>query len=74
MNINTKRQLFQYCVILHTTETKDGRVEYTGAEVVIAPTTMLATSEKEVLFKVTRQIPEEKATNPDNVEIMIQTF
>lgn len=70
----SKFQLFEYAVILHKKETKDGKTEYVGAEMVIEPTTMLAKNEKEAVFKITRLIPAEKAENPDDIDIMIKGF
>lgn len=66
-----KKSLFEYAVILHTTNDK-GKV--TDSKVIIKPTTMLAKSEQDVAFKVTRAIPEKHAKNPDDVEIIIRNF
>lgn len=66
-----KKSLFEYAVILHTTNDK-GKV--TESKLIIKPTTMLAKSEQDVAFKVTRAIPDEHAENPDNVEIIIRSF
>ena len=35
---------------------------------------MLAESEKEVVFRATREIDEQYAKSPDNVEILIRNF
>jgi len=69
-----KFSLFQYAVILHKKETKDGKTEFVGAEMIIEPTTMLARNERDAIFKITRMIPEEKATNPDDIDIIIRNF
>lgn len=66
-----KKRLFQYAVVVHTKDT-DGKIE--ASEMVIAPTTKMAGSEKELLFQITREIPEKYTTDPDNVEIMIRNF
>lgn len=66
-----KKKLFEYAVILHTTDDK-GKV--TNSEAIIKPKTILAKSEQDVAFKVTREIPDEHAENPDNVEIIIRSF
>jgi hypothetical protein len=71
---NEKRRLFQYAAILHQTEVKDGKEVYTGAELLIPLTTALAVNDKEILFKVIRQIPEDKSAEPDKVEIIIKGF
>lgn len=67
----SKKKLFEYAVILHTTDDK-GKV--TNSKVIIQPTTILAKSESDVAFTVTREIPDEHAKNPDNVEIIIRNF
>lgn len=66
-----KKSLFEYAVLLHKTDEK-GKI--TDSEIIIKPTTILAKTEKDVAFKVTRAIPEEHAKNPDNVEIIIRNF
>ena len=69
-----KKRLFQYAVILHSyDETSEAKI-YKDSELIIQPTVILAKDDKEVLFKVTRLIPEDKASNPDNVEIVIRNF
>ena len=72
--MSEKLRLFQYAVVLHKTETKDGKTTYVGAEVIVEPATILAKNEKEVVFKATRLVPEDKATDPDNVEIIVRPF
>ena len=76
-----KQKLFTYAVILHkeknsldvTGKGLTGVTEY-ESKLIIEPTTMLAKSEKDLVFKVTRLIPEEAAENPDNVEILVRPF
>lgn len=72
--MSEKRRLFMYAVILHTKEIKDGKPVYTGAELLIEPKYVLAANEKEVVFKATRAIPEEKASNPDDIDIVVKSF
>jgi len=69
------KQLFQYVVILHEYETteKNGKV-YKDSKIIIEPKLILARNEKDVLFKVTREIPEEFASNPDDVQILVKNF
>lgn len=67
----SKKQLFEYAVILHTTDEK-GKV--TDSKIIIQPKTILAKNEQDVAFTVTRAIPDEHAKNPDNVEIIIRNF
>ena len=69
-------KLFSYAVIVHEYEpSKDGLGEvFKDSKIIIEPTTVLAKMEKDVIFKVTRLIPEQYASNPDNVEILIRPF
>lgn len=74
--MSDKLRLFQYSVILHKyTQTKTNNGEmYDGAEIIVDLTTVLAKNEKEVVFKATREVPEDKAGDPDNVEILVRPF
>lgn len=69
------KQLFQYAVLLHIYEEseKKGKV-YKDTKIVIAPKIELAASEKELVFKITREIPEEYASDPDNIQIIVRNF
>ena len=69
-----KKQVFQYMVLLHEYEMKDGKEEYKDSKVIIDLKTVMAKSEKELVFKITREIPEEFAANPEHVEIKIRNF
>jgi hypothetical protein len=64
------KYLFQYAVILHKYTDK----VYVDSEVIIQPTTRLAKSEKDLLFSVTREIPEEFVSDPDNIQIIVRNF
>jgi hypothetical protein len=66
-----KQLLFEYAVLLHE-KNKEG--EITNTLVIIEPKTILGKSEKDVVFKVTREIPDQHAKDPDNVEILIRNF
>lgn len=73
-----KKRLFQYAVIVHTYEegtNSGGNFKiYKDSQMVVEPTNILAKDEKEVVFKVTRLIPAEHASDPDNVEILVRNF
>lgn len=74
-----KKQLFQYVVILHKYDNPKADATssvpvYKDSEIIIEPKLILAKNERDVVFKVTREIPEEHAENPDNVEILIRPF
>lgn len=66
-----KKSLFEFVVLFHETD-KEGDV--IDSKVIIEPTTILAAKESDVLFKVTRQIPDKYAETPDNVEILVRAF
>jgi hypothetical protein len=73
---NMKKQLFEYCVLFH----KPIKTESTSAvtevetEMIIAPKTGLAKNEKDMVFKITREIDKEYAEDPDNIEIIVRPF
>jgi hypothetical protein len=66
-----KKKLFTYAVLLHN---YDADNKYTDSTLIIEPTTILAKTEADVAFTVTRAIPDKYAQNPDNVEILIKSF
>lgn len=65
------KKLFEYAVILHKF---DSDKKYVDSELIIEPTKILAKTQEDVAFKVTRLIPEEHVDNPDNIEILIKAF
>jgi len=65
------KHLFQYAVILHEYD-KEGN--YQDSKIIVDPKTALAKSEKDLVFKITREIPEEFAEDPDNVQILVRNF
>lgn len=69
------KKLFQYAVVFHKYETTEtGAKVYKDSELIIEPQYMLAETEKEVVFKATRQIDDAYAVASDNVEILIRNF
>lgn len=69
------KKLFQYAVIFHKYElTETGAKVYKDSELIIEPKYTMAENDKEVMFKATREIDEEYAKAPDNVEIFIRNF
>lgn len=68
------KSLFQYTVLFHEYETTEkGRV-YKDSQIIAEPKFVLASSEKEVIFKATREIDEKYAASPDDVQILIRNF
>lgn len=65
------KKIFQYVVVLHE---YDDKKNYVDSKIIIEPTTELAKSEQELTFLVTRKIPEEFVTQPENVQIFIRPF
>ncbi len=65
------KQLFEYVVLFHEYDEDN---EYKDSKIIIEKTTILAKSERDVVFKVTRLIPEEFTENPDHVQILIRNF
>ena len=68
------KNLFQYTVILDEYKITEKGKEYVDSKVIIEPKFALAGSENEMVFKITRDIPEEFAKDPDNVRILIRGF
>jgi hypothetical protein len=66
-----RQRIFQYAVLLHNYNA-DG--EYVDSKMIVEPKFQLAKSEKELVFNVTREIPADAASNPDNIEIIIRNF
>lgn len=68
-----KKNIFQYAVLLHI---KNEKGEVVDTKMIVEPTTMLAKSENEVAFKVTRLIPEHVVSEnePENIEILVKSF
>jgi len=65
------KQLFQYAVILHKYDKENN---YEDSQIIIQPKTELADNEKTLVFKITREIPEEHTLNPDNIQILVRNF
>jgi hypothetical protein len=68
------KQLFQYTVLLHEYTEKEGKKEFKDTKIIIEPKFELAKNEKDLVFKITREIPAEFATEPDNIQILIRNF
>lgn len=68
------KQLFQYTVLFHEFETTEKGKVYKDSKILVEPKFALASSEKEIVFKATREIDEKYATDPDNVQILVRNF
>jgi hypothetical protein len=69
-----QKQLFECVVMIDKYEETEKGSIYKDTEIVIQPKFVLAKDQKEVLFKLTREIPEEYADHPDNVRIYVRNF
>jgi hypothetical protein len=69
-----KKILYQYAVLFHEHETNEKGKIYKNTQIIVEPKFVLASSEKEVIFKATREIDEKFASNPDDVQIIIRNF
>lgn len=69
------KQLFEYVILLDefTTDEK-GVKSYKDTKIIVEPKVTLAKEAKDVLFKATREVPDEHASNPDNVRIVVRNF
>jgi len=68
------KSLFQYTVIYHQFEEGEKGKVYKDSVLVQEPKFVLAATEKEVVFRATREIDEKYASDPDNVQILIRNF
>lgn len=68
------KQLFEYCILFHQYKNTEKGKEYVDTIMVQDPKYILASSEKEVVFKATREVGDEYAKDPDNVQIIIRNF
>jgi phosphohistidine swiveling domain-containing protein len=68
-----KLKLFEYAVLLHPEEDKDGKV-IGKTEVIKLPSVLLAKDEKQVGILVAREIPKEHIDTLDRVEIIVRPF
>ena len=68
------KKLFQYTILYHEYETTDKGKVYKDSIILNEPKFVLASSEKEVVFKATRQVDEKYAADSDNVQILIRNF
>lgn len=66
-----KKSVFEYVVLYHT---KNEKGEVTETTIILNKQICLAKNDQAVAFKVTREIPEKYAEDPDNVEIIIRPF
>jgi hypothetical protein len=69
------KKLYQYTVVFHKYGFNESGLKiYIDSELVIEPRYVLANDEKDVIFKATREVGEQYAQAPDNVEILIKKF
>lgn len=69
-----KKSLFQYAVIFHDYEkTENGKI-YKDSKLIVEPKFILAATEKEVVFKATREVPDEYSSTPDDIQILVRNF
>ncbi len=66
--------MFQYTVLFHEYEITEKGKTYKDSHIIVEPKFVLAASEKEVIFKATREIDEKYASSPDDVQILIRNF
>ena len=72
-----KGKLFEYAVLYHPKVKKNAAgevVEEKKSEVVVQPTSVLATTDQEVAMLAARSIPQELTDKLDCVEIVVRPF
>jgi len=68
------KKLYQYAVLFHEHENSEKGKVYKDTKILVEPKFILAASEKEVIFKATREIDDAYAENSDDVQILIRNF
>ena len=69
-----KKQLFDYVILFHEYEVKDGKKEYKDTKIIKEKSSILAKDQNAVAFKATREITDEYAEFPEQVEIIVRPF
>lgn len=70
-----EKTLYNYVVVYNTYTTDDKGVKtYQDSKLIIDPTFAFAKTEKELVFKITRDVPADYANDPDNIKIIIRPF
>lgn len=71
-----KGKLFEYAVLYHPKPTKEqnDRGETPKSEVLISPTSVLATGEPQVVTLASRAIPDSHIDKLDELEIVVRPF
>lgn len=72
-NIMNNPKLFQYAVIWHPTE-KQIKEENLKSKVLVDLTTILATDQSSASMAAAMEIPNEKKTELDQIEIVVRPF
>lgn len=71
----TLKKLFEYVILKHNYKEEEGKEPfYLDTELIEGPLTMLAKTEKEVMFKLTKELAPQHSANPDNIEFVIRNF
>jgi hypothetical protein len=72
----TKGQLFEYAVLFHPKQSKEQaeRGESPKSELLVPPTRIVATSDKEVAMKAARDIPATHIDKLEDIEVVVRPF
>jgi hypothetical protein len=71
-----KGKLYEYCILFHPKPTKDqmDRGESPKSSILVAPTSLLATDDKQVAMIASRAIPDTYTDKLEDVEIVVRPF
>lgn len=69
-----RMKLFEYAVLIHPGEVKDGEKQADKTLLIKGPATVLAKDEKQAGTLVAREIPEDCIDKLDRVEVIIRPF
>lgn len=69
-----KMKLFEYAMLVHPAEVKEGEKQPDKTLVIAGPKTILAKDDKQAGMLVAREIPEDYIDKLDRVEIILRPF
>lgn len=65
-------KIYEYAILYKPS--KDEEKEGKTAEIIVKPTTLVASNEAEATFKAARAVPEEYADRYDRLEVAVRPF
>ena len=73
-NMMSKEKLYQYAVVLRPTKEEEEKEKMSAKLLMWSSEPVLAKDEKQLVFKLTREIPEQYADKYEQIEIIVRPF